>query len=83
MVPSDMFTWYRNIEIVPEIFSAATDSYYLRLAGYPCYGFSPMNNTPVLLHAHNEFLNEDIFLRGIDFYERIIMSIANVEKDAE
>ncbi|XP_072026052.1 aminoacylase-1-like isoform X2 [Amphiura filiformis] len=67
-----------QIEIVPEIFPAATDSAILRLAGYPCYGFSPMNNTPVLLHDNNEYLNEDIFLRGIEIYEGIIPTIANV-----
>jgi hypothetical protein len=27
-----------------------------RDAGYPAFGFSPMNHTPVLLHDHDEFL---------------------------
>lgn len=38
-----------------------------------------MNNTPVLLHDHNEFLNEKIFLRGIEIYCEIISSLANVK----
>lgn len=63
-----------------EIFPAATDSRYLREMGYPAIGFSPMNNTPVLLHDHNEFLNRDVFLRGIDIYIQIIESLANVPK---
>ena len=46
--------------------------------GIPALGFSPMNNTPILLHDHNEFLNEKVFLRGIDIYCDIIHSVANV-----
>jgi len=62
------------------IFPAATDSRYLRAMGYPAIGFSPMNHTPVLLHDHNEFLNRDVFLRGIDIYVKIIDKLANVPK---
>ncbi|KAA0186601.1 hypothetical protein HAZT_HAZT004751 [Hyalella azteca] len=43
----------------------------------PALGFSPMNHTPILLHDHNEFLNEKIFLRGIDIYCTIISALAN------
>ena len=46
--------------------------------GLPALGFSSMNRTPILLHDHNEFLNEEIFLRGIDVYCQIIPAIANV-----
>ena len=46
--------------------------------GIPAIGFSPMNNTPILLHDHDEFLNETIFLRGIDIFEDIIANIADV-----
>ncbi|WCJ28577.1 Peptidase M20/M25/M40 family protein [Euphorbia peplus] len=56
----------------PEIFPAATDSRYFRLQGIPAIGFSPMANTPVLLHDHNEFLNQGEYLRGIDMYESIL-----------
>uniref|UniRef100_A0A8C9FJ78 N-acyl-aliphatic-L-amino acid amidohydrolase n=1 Tax=Pavo cristatus TaxID=9049 RepID=A0A8C9FJ78_PAVCR len=61
-----------------EIFPAATDSRYIRAAGYPALGFSPMNCTPVLLHDHNEFLNEDVFLRGIDIYAHLLPALASV-----
>ncbi len=37
-----------------------------------------MNHTPVLLHDHNEFLNEKVFLRGIDIFEDIIVEMASV-----
>ena len=46
--------------------------------GIPALGFSPMNNTPVLLHDHDEFLNENIFLRGLDIYYNIIKAVASV-----
>ena len=38
-----------------------TGAYYsrfLRELGIPAIGFSPMPNTPTLLHDHNEYLNE-------------------------
>ncbi|MFQ6649448.1 hypothetical protein Gotur_022948 [Gossypium turneri] len=56
----------------PEIFPAATDSRYFRQQGLRAIGFSPMANTPVLLHDHNEFLNQAEYLKGIDVYEYII-----------
>ncbi|XP_782880.2 aminoacylase-1 isoform X2 [Strongylocentrotus purpuratus] len=65
-------------ELQVVIFPAGTDSRYIRALGIPCLGFSPMNNTPILLHDHNEYLNEDVFLRGISIYETIITEIANV-----
>ncbi|GBG75382.1 hypothetical protein CBR_g20012 [Chara braunii] len=40
----------------PGIFVASTDARYLRAAGVPTLGFTPIRNTPVLLHAHNEIL---------------------------
>ncbi|XP_052781401.1 aminoacylase-1-like [Mya arenaria] len=66
-----------GMKLEKEIFPAATDSRFLREAGYPAIGFSPMNNTPILLHDHNEFLNEDVFMKGIDIYCGIIPAMAN------
>ncbi|KAK7597710.1 hypothetical protein V9T40_009935 [Parthenolecanium corni] len=57
---------------------ARSDSTYLREAGIPAFGFSPMNNTPTLLHDHDEFLNKKIFLNGIHIYSNIITNLANV-----
>ncbi|KAJ1560467.1 adenylate cyclase, partial [Cladochytrium tenue] len=54
-----------------EVFPAATDSRFLRRAGVPAIGFSPMNRSPVLLHEHNESLHKDVFLRGIEVFEAI------------
>ena len=46
--------------------------------GIPALGFSPINNTPILLHEHNEYLYEDGFLKGIDIYSKIIHALADV-----
>lgn len=56
----------------------ATDIRYVRQQGIPAFGFSPINNTPVLLHANDEFLNEATFLRGIEIYEMLIWNLANI-----
>lgn len=63
----------------PEIFPAATDGRYLRYKDFPVIGFSPMRETPVLLHAHNEFLNEGVFLEGVDVYESVIAALSTFE----
>jgi aminoacylase len=46
--------------------------------GIPAIGFSPMPNTPTLLHDHNEFLNEAIFLKGIDIFVDLVANLAEV-----
>jgi len=52
-------------KIEPEIFPAATDSRFIRQLNIPCFGFSPMKNTSILLHDHDECLNDRVFLNGI------------------
>ena len=59
------------------MFPGGTDSRYLRSVGLPAIGFSPMNNTPVLLHDHDEFLQADVYLEGIEIYKKIISNVAN------
>jgi aminoacylase len=66
-----------QLTVKPLIFPAGTDSRFLREVGIPAIGFSPMNHHPVLLHDHNEFLNEKTFLRGIDIFEDIIANLAD------
>lgn len=65
-----------GMEIEKEVFPAATDSRFIRRVGVPALGFSPMNNTPILLHDHNEALNDKVFLRGIEIYETVITDLA-------
>ncbi|XP_008181414.1 aminoacylase-1-like isoform X1 [Acyrthosiphon pisum] len=67
-----------NLKTKTYIFPGATDSRYIREIGIPALGFSPINNTPILLHDHDEFLNEKTFLDGIDIYYNIIKSLASV-----
>ncbi|GFN97465.1 aminoacylase-1-like, partial [Plakobranchus ocellatus] len=69
-----------DLEIQTEIFPAATDSRFYRKNGLQVLGFSPMNNTPILLHDNNEFLNEKVFLRGIDIYCKLIPALANLQQ---
>lgn len=71
----------RKLKINKKIFPAATDIRYIRQLGIPAFGFSPMNNTPVLLHDHDEYLNEAVFLRGVDIYETLLEKIADQPKD--
>lgn len=66
-----------GLKMTTRIFPGGTDSRFIRLKGIPAIGFSPMNNTPVLLHDHDEFLKADTYLRGIDIYKKIIPSVAN------
>ncbi|CAI4224386.1 unnamed protein product [Auanema sp. JU1783] len=66
-------------EYSTEIFTGATDSRFIRELGYRSIGFSPMINTPSLLHDHNEFLNEKVYLRGVEIYETLIEKLAEVQ----
>ncbi|KAE8077432.1 hypothetical protein FH972_015997 [Carpinus fangiana] len=64
----------------PEILASTTDARYLRQLGIPALGFSPMTNTPILLHDHNEFLKDTVYLKGIEVYESIISSLSSFEE---
>ncbi|XP_049529285.1 aminoacylase-1A-like [Anopheles darlingi] len=66
-----------GLKVKPQIFPGGTDSRYIRGIGIPAIGFSPMNNTPVLLHDHDEFLKADTYLEGIRIYRQIITRVAN------
>ncbi|CAG8571804.1 3415_t:CDS:2, partial [Cetraspora pellucida] len=70
----------RNIPIEPEIFPAATDSRFLRGIGIPALGVSYIRNTPILLHDHDERINENLFLEGIEFYKDLIYHLANIQE---
>ncbi|KAK7385211.1 hypothetical protein VNO78_30924 [Psophocarpus tetragonolobus] len=60
----------------PEILASTTDARYLRQKGIPVLGFSPMKNTPILLHDHNEHLKDAVFMKGIQVYESLISSLS-------
>lgn len=68
-----------ELKIKLQVFPAGTDAAYIRQRLIPAIGFSPMINTPVLLHDHDEYLQADVYLKGIQIYRKIIEKIANVE----
>ncbi|XP_017778468.1 PREDICTED: aminoacylase-1-like [Nicrophorus vespilloides] len=70
-----------GLKMTPRIFPGGTDSRYLRQLGIPALGFSPINNTPVLLHDDDEYLNADVFLKGIEIYCKLVSAISNVDSD--
>lgn len=61
----------------PEILASTTDARFMRQRGIPTLGFSPMSNTPILLHEHDECLKDTVFLRGIKVYESVIKSLSS------
>ena len=65
-------------KVTPQIFPAGTDSRFLRKAGIPVIGFSPLNCTPVLLHDHNERVSVRTFLKGVHTYVNLIPALANL-----
>lgn len=64
-----------GVPVETEVFPAATDSRFMRKVGIPALGFSPMNNTEILLHEHNESLQKDTFVRGVDVYVTIFQDM--------
>lgn len=63
----------------PEILTSTTDARFMRQMGIPTFGFSPMKNTPILLHDHNEHLKDSVYLEGIQVYESIIRSLSSYD----
>ncbi|KAF1889818.1 hypothetical protein Lal_00025147 [Lupinus albus] len=61
----------------PEILASTTDARFIRRKGIPVLGFSPMKNTPILLHDHNEHLQETVYMKGIEVYESLISSLSS------
>jgi len=64
-----------GMELELEVFPAATDSRFLRQIGIPAIGFSPMSNTEILLHEHNEMLHKDTFLKGIAIFKGLFQDM--------
>jgi aminoacylase len=64
-------------EISPQVFPAATDSRFLRALGIRALGFSPMRNTEILLHEHDEYILESNFVEGIGIYVNLIRALGS------
>ncbi|KAL2928282.1 Aminoacylase-1 [Bienertia sinuspersici] len=70
---------------IPEILLGSTDASFFRQRGLPAIGFSAIANTPDRVHDHNEFLNQEEYLKGVDMYASIIKAYASyaVHTEAE
>ena len=66
-----------DIRVDLQVFPAGTDGRFIRMAGIPCIGFSPIRNTPILLHDHDEFVYADVFVEGIQVYINIIKELSS------
>eukprot|EP00531_Pseudo-nitzschia_arenysensis_P007307 CAMPEP_0116121708 /NCGR_PEP_ID=MMETSP0329-20121206/3838_1 /TAXON_ID=697910 /ORGANISM="Pseudo-nitzschia arenysensis, Strain B593" /LENGTH=447 /DNA_ID=CAMNT_0003615533 /DNA_START=139 /DNA_END=1482 /DNA_ORIENTATION=- len=66
-----------DCQVEPQVFPAATDSRFLRALGIRALGFSPMRNTEIMLHEHDEYILEDNFLEGIQIYVGLIQSLGS------
>lgn len=67
-------------DVSPQIFPAATDSRFLRALGIRALGFSPMRNTEIMLHEHDEYILEENFLEGIGIYVGLLRSLGSQTK---
>ena len=70
-------------KVSPQVFPAATDSRFLRALGIRALGFSPMRNTEIMLHEHDEYILESNFLEGIEVYVGLIRSLGSQTKDID
>ena len=70
---------YSDIKLVPIICPAATDARFIRSVSIPAIGFSPINNTPILAHAHDEYIEADMYLKGIEIFKKVISNLANLD----
>jgi aminoacylase len=66
-----------GVKINPSVFPAATDSRFLRALGVKALGFSPMRKSPILLHEHDEYLDDFVFLEGCDVFVTLIHKLAS------
>ena len=72
----------RKEDLDISIFEAATDARLVRSVGVPAIGFSPITETPNLLHKHDEYIKRDGYIAGIRIYEHLIKSLADADADA-
>lgn len=43
----------------------------------PAIGFSPLVDTVTKMHDHDEYINADVYLAGIEVYQKIIPSLGD------
>ncbi|KAF9414377.1 hypothetical protein HW555_007691 [Spodoptera exigua] len=57
---------------------ATSDIMNLRNLGIPALGFTAKSNTISRIHAKNEYINVETFLRGIEIYTELIKNLGNL-----
>lgn len=65
-------------KINPAVMPGGTDIRFVRATGVPALGFMPINNTPVLLHDHDEYLGAETYLKGIQIYQKILEKLSAI-----
>jgi len=65
----------QGMEVEPQIFPAATDSRFIRAMGLRAFGFSPIRRSPILLHEHDEYIGEDVFIEGCNVYTNVLHTL--------
>lgn len=61
----------------PSVFPAATDSRFLRAMGIRAIGFSPMRRSPILLHEHDEYIDEAVYIEGCEVFVRLLATLGS------
>jgi len=70
--------YYSGLKIYPIVCPGATDSRNIRAQGIPALGFSPIKNTTMRIHDHDEYLGAETYLKGIQIYKKILGNLAKV-----
>ena len=70
----------RGVPVIPEVFPAATDARFLRARGISAFGFSPMRETEMLLHEHNEYVSEEVFMEGVEVYVTLVEALSGAPR---
>ncbi|XP_061709940.1 aminoacylase-1-like isoform X2 [Cydia pomonella] len=65
-------------DVLCNVCPGTTDARFVRQQGIPVINFSPILNSPVLLHAHDERIHVDVFRQGIDIMEKVLEAVANI-----
>ncbi|KAJ6642524.1 Aminoacylase-1 [Pseudolycoriella hygida] len=67
-----------NITVVPSILVGATDMRFLRKENISGFGFSPIINTPLLVHDNDEFVGATEYLNAITFFSKVLGNLFKI-----
>ena len=72
-----------GIDVLPEVFPAATDSRFLRALGIRALGFSPMRRSEIMLHEYDENIKVEVFEEGLEVFFKLIRHLVMIPKQAD